>query len=108
MKANSDRRRPSQGDFLYFQVASVVACQCVAVQGELSRMSWPRIRKGYAALVHLYGDSNVAENRFAIMAYEAYDRPSALGTFMEIGDKWDPGAWTAKAYFDQANYWARE
>ena len=104
----ADRVGGEQGDYLYFQVASVVACQCGAVQGELSRMSWPRIRKGYAALNDLYGDSALAENRYAIMAYETSDKPTALEAFAQIGDNWDKDVWQDRVYFDRASNWAKQ
>jgi hypothetical protein len=95
----------SQGPFLYFEIASVVNCNCGQRQGGL-RMSWPEIKQGYETLEQLYGTSKLKMNRFALMAYLAQDHETAREIFTKIGTNWDEKTWGGRQSFDQARAWA--
>jgi hypothetical protein len=92
-----------EGKFLYFEIASVIACPCAGedVSGHLQRLSWPMIKEGYASLTQLYGTSMLKRNRYAFMAVTANDLPAAQQMFTEIGENWDPGIWRDKANFER-------
>lgn len=98
------RRVPGrEGKFLYFEIASVIACPCAGenVSALLQRLSWPTIKEGYASLTELYGTSMLKRNRYAFMAVTVNDLPVAQQMFSEIGEAWDPGIWRDKANFDR-------
>ncbi|MGA8221696.1 MAG: hypothetical protein WB780_08585, partial [Candidatus Acidiferrales bacterium] len=59
-----------QGKFVYFEIASLVTCQCDSDDSHMEYLSWPKIKEGYAVLGELYGFSNLKMNRFAHMAVE--------------------------------------
>jgi uncharacterized protein DUF4034 len=102
----SNRVDGQEGLFLYFEIASVGTCQCDSDKGTLSRLSWPKIKQGYAALDKLYGLTSLKNNRFAYMAYAADDRPAARQAFLLIGDGFDPSVWKSKHSFETAKAWA--
>jgi hypothetical protein len=91
-----------QGQFLYFEMASVLYCQCDTDATHMAGMSWPRMKQGYAALEKLYGTSTLKKNRFAYMALLAGDKPAARQMFASIGNDWDSSVWRTKERFHQA------
>jgi hypothetical protein len=97
-----------EGDFVYFEIATTIACGCNTSDGrvELQSMSWPRVKSGYAAMEHLYGDASLKTNRFAYLAVVENDRPTAEAAFAVIGNNWDRRAWPDQAYFVKARAWA--
>jgi hypothetical protein len=106
-KEISDRVGGQEGDFLYFEIASLVACQCDSEKTALQNMSWPRIKQGYAALEQLYGVSNMKRNRFASMAFKVDDKPAAQAAFIEMGNDWEKKVWLSSEKFENAKAWAR-
>jgi hypothetical protein len=106
-KEISNRVGGEEGAFLYFEVASLLTCQCSADPTEMANLSWPKIKEGYAALNRLYGVSDLKLNRFAYMAYLAGDEDAAREAFAKIGDRWVPEPWgTSKEQFENAKAWA--
>lgn len=91
---------------VYFEIASVVSCQCDRERDSLSGTSWPKIREGYSNIVHLYGASNLKMNRFAYMSYVANDKSSARDVFSQIGDEWNHNVWSNQLNFENARAWA--
>jgi hypothetical protein len=102
----SDRVAGQEGEFLYFEIASLVACQCDSEKTSLQNMSWPRIKRGYAALEQLYGVSNLKRNRFASMAFKAEDKAAAHEAFAMMGDDWEKKVWMSSEKFETAKAWA--
>jgi hypothetical protein len=96
----------AEGDFVYFEIATVVMCQCETDAGNLALLSWPRIKKGYAAMKQLYGTSSMKDNRMAWMAYLAHDRATAREAFTSIGDHWRPELWYTSERYENARAWA--
>ena len=60
-----------EGKFVYFEIASLIMCQCDSDESDMQHLSWPKVKEGYAALGELYGYSNLKMNRFAHMAVES-------------------------------------
>ncbi|MGO9590313.1 MAG: hypothetical protein ACLP3K_09760 [Candidatus Acidiferrales bacterium] len=104
----STRIGGKEGDFVYFEIATTVACGCDPSQdgAGLQTLSWPKIKDGYAAMGQLYGYSSLKANRFAYLAVLEHDKPAAEAAFAAIGDDWDSRAWPAQTYFQQAKAWA--
>jgi hypothetical protein len=102
----SDRAGGQKGDILYFEITSLKACQCDAEKDVLQDMSWPRIKRGYAALEQMYGVSNLKRNRFASMAVKAGDKEAARNAFAEMGTEWDKEVWNNDRQFENAKNWA--
>jgi hypothetical protein len=94
------------GKFIYFEIASMITCQCDSNDSHMENLSWPTIKEGYAALGQLYGLSTLKTNRFAHMAYEAGDQAAAREAFATIGDDWDHQVWRSSANFERAKVWA--
>jgi hypothetical protein len=102
----ADRVSGPQGDMLYFEIASLVSCQCDAEKNALQNMSWPRIKQGYAALAQQYGVSTLKRNRFASMAVNAGDKQAAREAIGEMGAEWLREVWISSAKFESAKNWA--
>jgi hypothetical protein len=96
-----------KGRFLYFEIASLVTCQCDSADSHMETLYWPKIKEGYATLAQLYGYSNLKMNRFVQMAVEAHDRTAAHEVFAAIGDDWiilsGKAAWTSITQGVQSN-----
>jgi hypothetical protein len=93
------------GEIVYFEIASVDACQCDPIRNSMEGYSWPKVVRGYAQLKKLYGVSPIKMNRFAFMAYTMHDKSAAKEVFTDLGnnrssDVWSPGS------FQTARDWA--
>lgn len=82
------------GDTFYFEIASEIACQYDLNESPVPKMSWEKIKQGYAAIDRLYGQANLKANRFAYMAYLLGDKPAAREAFNFIGDHREPEVWS--------------
>ena len=102
----SDRIGGLEGDFLYFEIASLLACQCDSEKTAPQNMSWVRIKRGYAALEQLYGVSNLKRNRFASMAFKVEDKPAAREAFAQVRNEWEKKVWISSEKFQSAKVWA--
>jgi hypothetical protein len=102
----SKRVSGPKGKFIYFEIASLITCQCDSNDSHMEKLSWPTIKEGYVALGQLYGLSPLKTNRFAHMAYEAGDQTAAREAFAKIGDDWDHQVWRSSANFERAKLWA--
>jgi hypothetical protein len=94
------------GSIIYFEISSLLACQCDPRRDTLDGLSWPRIKLGYANLKNLYGTTNLKANRFAYMSYVEGDKPSARDAFQFIGDAANHDVWHGPEDFAQAQDWA--
>ena len=90
----------------YFQIASLLACQCDKERDSLQGMSWPRVKQGYQKLSELYGTSNLVLNRFAYMSFVANDPISAKSVFPAINGEWNHLVWRSAGNFEAARDWA--
>ncbi len=102
----SSRLPEPDGSIIYFEIASLLACQCDKQRDSLDGMSWPKVKRGYAELIGLYGTSNLKANRFAYMSFIANDRAAAQSAFSTIGTDWNHLVWRSAANFNSARSWA--
>jgi hypothetical protein len=102
----SSRVGGKEGAFLYFEIASLLTCQCGSSPTHMKKLSWPKIQEGYEALDQLYGVSSLKRNRFANMAYLAADRAVTQKVLLQIGDDWDEQTWASKDHFEDVREWA--
>jgi hypothetical protein len=93
------------GSIVYFEIASLLACQCNSERDTLSGVSWPRIKQGYANTVGLYGTTNLKLNRFAYMSFVASDKNAVRNAFLEIGEQWNQTVWRDQLHFETARAW---
>lgn len=102
----SARLGDPNGSIIYYEIASLLACQCDGSSDALRGMSWPKIKSGYAELKRLYGISNVKANRFAYMSVLASDKTSAQDAFATVGPDWNADVWYSGDKFESAKAWA--
>lgn len=102
----SSRVGGKEGAFLYFEIASLLTCQCDGSPAHMKKLSWPRIQEGYEAMDQLYGVSTLKRNRFAYMAYLAGDSAVTQKMLLEIGGHWDKQTWASKDHFESVRDWA--
>ncbi len=94
------------GSIAYFQIISATfGCYCREDMEELPHASYPKLRDGYSALSRLYGTSNLAANRFALIATVFHDKYSAHEAFSAMNTRL-PSIWTTTEYYDAARAWA--
>jgi len=89
-----------QGLAAYFEVAETLSCGPSAVTRP--KMSWEKVKLGYAALEELYGSSIIKLNQYACLALHEGDMSLAQQLFARIGDNWDAPTWKTKSYFDSS------
>lgn len=102
----STRLSEPDGPIIYFEIASLLACQCDKERDSLAGMSWPLVKHGYAELQRLYGTTNVKLNRFAYMSYLEHDKFSAKDVFTTLGGYRDLSVWRTDESFKSAEAWA--
>lgn len=104
--AISQRIGGEEGEFVYFEIASLFYCGACGNWSNPADMQWRKIKDGYAALEHLYGTSPLKMNRFALLAAKFGDKAAAREIFAQIADHWDPGIWGDRQAFEKAKLWA--
>ena len=102
----ADKVGGQQGDFLYFELASVAVCTCESDKPSMANLSWPRIKRGYAALSQLYEVSELKANRYALMAYAEDDKATARQAFAKVSNELPTGIWRSRQSFEDAKSWA--
>jgi hypothetical protein len=102
----SKRVGGKRGAFIYFEIATLLHCNCGEYNGPLEGMSWPKIKEGYASPEGLYGISNTKLNGFAYLAVLAGDQPAAHQAFSRIGDNWDVTVWQTRQNFENFKLFA--
>jgi len=91
----------------YFEIASLLACQCDKERDSLEGMSWARVKDGYLALQRKYGVSEVKVNRFAYMAYVAGDKEAAQQAFAQIPNfVGSVHVWQSAESFESVKAWS--
>ena len=101
--AAADRVGGQKGDILYFQVASYLLCHCST--DDLKAVSWPRMKKGFAALEQQDGISLQTLNEFAYLAVRKRDVIVANDALVRIGDDWSEDPWRTVRYFVSSRKW---
>lgn len=95
-----------EGAFIYFEIATVIYCECGTPPEHLS-LSWPKIQEGFAVMEEDYGATMIKLNRFASLAYLYKDREVAKRVLERVGNNWDISAWGKRSTFDEARAWAQ-
>jgi hypothetical protein len=95
----------TKGDIIYYEIAAFVNCSCDA-RNQAYGLSWPRIKRGYAAVEKQYGASLANMNLMAKFAGAAGDPDFANEMFTRIGDYWDQTVWHKRENFDRVRTWA--
>ncbi len=98
---SADQIGGPKGDFVYFEIASLLGCEC-GDPSELPHFDWPRVKSGYAAMERMFGTSVLKQNRMASMAVTMKDFETARSLFREIGNNWDRGVWRSEQRFRKA------
>ena len=104
-KQAADRIGGKKGDMIYFQIGEHVNCSCEA-KNQPNGMSWPRIKRGYAAVEEQYGLSLIHMNKMAKFAAAAGDADYAHELFTRIGENWDEDTWQTRENFESVRDWA--
>lgn len=104
-KESADRVGGNDGDILYFRIASVIVKRG---NGDMSidGVDWHRVLHGYTMLNQAYGTIWGHVNQLAFMAYKFNDREVAQQQFALIGNRWSPGVWRDKMFFDRIRDWS--
>lgn len=71
-----------------------------------TKISWEKIKKGFADLDETYGTSMHGLNELCRIAGQAGDRPFTQALLSRIGDNWDPETWKTRQYFEHYKAWA--
>jgi hypothetical protein len=96
-----------QGNIIYYQLAIKLNCTgCAEDEAAFGRMSWKRMKDGYASLEELYGTTPYFLNEFAHLAIRAADHDAALRAFLKIGEDWQEEVWHDRSYFESSKGWA--
>jgi hypothetical protein len=95
-----------EGDFVYFEIGTLLGCGNCGTASSFKSMSWPRVKNGYAALESRYGTSTLKMNRFAYLSTLSRDRESAKTVFLQIGENWNRDLWKTREKFEAARNWA--
>jgi hypothetical protein len=102
----SDNIGGDEGDIVYFQVSTslIRGCSC----DDDPHLSWPRIKKGFAASEKRYGVSMLNLNLIAFLAsnYGEGDVVFAHEVLNRIGEQWDRKTWKTEDSFRSAKSWA--
>jgi hypothetical protein len=93
----ADRIGGDDGDAVYFQIAAAINC-CKRTQAPA--LSWPRVKRGFAAVETLYGSTKHELNVMAYLALRNGDAATAQKLFERIGNDWSESVWKTKAAFD--------
>jgi hypothetical protein len=95
-----------QGSIVYYQIATVKACQCDKEMDSLEGMDWARVKAGYENLKNTYGITTLDANQFAYMSFVAGDREASREAFDLAGDEVYFSVWRNKDNFKNAKAWA--
>jgi hypothetical protein len=95
-----------QGSIVYYQIATVKACQCDKEMDSLEGMDWARVKAGYENLRKTYGVTTLDANQFAYMSFVAGDKEAAREAFEFAGDEMFSTVWRNKDNFRNAKAWA--
>jgi len=103
----ANRRGGDQGDYLYFEMASVIVKRGNGnITPMVKALDWDRIQRGYQALQTLYGANRGQKNELAFMAYKFNDLGMARQQFASIGQDWARGVWRDRSFFDKVRDWS--
>jgi hypothetical protein len=71
-----------------------------------SKVSWPRMKKGFAAIEKKYKVTNQTRNFYAQIAGIVCDQAEAQRMIKDIGENWSPDTWRTKEEYERFKKWA--
>lgn len=106
-KDAADRIGGGEGDAMYyFTVSGQVRFFDSKEFFKNPKISWPRMKRGFASIENEYRMSYSMLNAYCRNASRAGDRPEALAAFARIGTNWDQETWQTKDMFNDFQDWA--
>ena len=99
--ASADQVGGDDGDIIYFQIAVDQICHCGDDEVALKSLSWPRIKKGFAAQQKRSGPSLYNMNQLAFMSVTFEDAATSDKIFTLLGDRWSEDVWHTQTYYEQ-------
>jgi len=102
----ADARGGEEGDILYMAIARSQAATEGAEFFRNTRISFPRMKRGFEASLRRYPDYVWEMNSYCYFACIAGDRDTARQLFQKIGDRWEKEVWRQRNYFQQWQDWA--
>jgi hypothetical protein len=100
-ESSADTVGGDDGDIVYFQIAVNQICHCGDDEVALKSLSWPRIRKGFAAQQKRSGESLYNMNQLAFMSTVFQDPATGDKIFKQLGDRWSEEVWHTQTYYEQ-------
>jgi hypothetical protein len=90
-----------QGSMIYYAIASEIwkSYKNRDFFAE-TKVSWPKVKQGFADTIETYGSSTRDLNRMALMAGSADDWEFADELLTLIGDNWDTRTWKTRQTFE--------
>jgi hypothetical protein len=95
------------GSIMYFEIAMDVSdCYKDRTFFTETKISWPKLKQGFADLEETHGVSIRLLNEFCRIAGQSGEKAYTKALLTRIGDNWDPETWTNKEYFEHYKAWA--
>lgn len=94
-----------EGSILYYEIATVVACQCEDFPDWMDGLYWPKLKQSFEDFDKTYGATKLSQNRIAYMAYTAGDKARAREAFQIVSAR-DYRVWKSEQSFQTARLWA--
>lgn len=106
---SADDTQSLAGDTLYAVIATYVA-RHYGPEDFMAYFdfSWPRIQRGYEALLAEYPDSTYRHNTYAYVACVYRDEKKAQELFQKVGGNWNRAVWSTEARYNNFRAWAFE
>ncbi len=103
--ASADRIGGEEGDILYARIAWNINSH-VGNIAKIAALSWPRVMRGFDALLKRYPNSYRTLNEYCLMCWMTIDRPRIRTLMDKIGPNVDLHAWRHKKMFLRAREFA--
>ncbi|MBC8008466.1 MAG: hypothetical protein H7067_00030 [Burkholderiales bacterium] len=104
----ADKRGGEDGDILYMVLARSMASSYQGGIFERSRVSWERMRRGFATAGRRSPEYTWDIHSYCYFACLAGDRPIAKALFTHLGDSREPEVWIDEATFTRWKDWAAQ
>ena len=106
LEKSSDKIGGDQGDLLYARVAWSMQCDRIFTNiFTESKLSWPRVNKGFEVMEKQFPDSLAAKSEHANLAVFAGDAQTARKYFDQLGGKVDLSVWHSPEDFLRRAVW---
>jgi hypothetical protein len=103
----SQRLGGKLGSIMYYVIATDLACYYPDREFFTdTRVSWPKVKQGFADFEQTYGMSLGHLNEFCRIAGQSGEKAYTRALLARIGDNWDPEVWENREYFEHYKAWA--